>query len=109
MMVPGGTKTDPRAAWHAWRSRSAMRMDPLANYEFGLKVGQRLAIERTTGIVPLLEDLRDYLGELAVGMGNTRADLTGVDGSGHGGAQTAHAVPDLTVGSPGVVQVDAHG
>jgi hypothetical protein len=72
---------DPMAIWYAWRSRSALRFDPQANYEFGLKIGQRLAIE-----------------QFARDMGSG-ADLTGVDGSGHGGVQTAHAVPDLTVES----------
>jgi len=84
-------RTDPQTAWRAWRSRSALRFDPLANYEFGLKVGQRMAYERATELVPLLEGVLEGMG--------SRADLTGVDGSGHGGMQTAHAVPDLTVGS----------
>jgi len=77
------TATDPRSAWYAWRSRSSQRDDPLANYEFGVKVGQRVAIERTAswaGLVPLLQDVLDYLIETAIeraaGMGDG-ADLTG--------------------------------
>lgn len=72
-MAPTGRSeavpTDPRAAWYAWRSRATMRDDPLSNYEFGLKVGQRMAIERTAswaGLVPLLQDVLDYLIDTAV-------------------------------------------
>ena len=98
------TSTDPRSVWYAWRHGSSVRDDPLANYEFGLKIGQRIAIERTAawaGLVPLLQDVLDYLIETAIernassDMGD--GDLTGVDGSGHGGTDSTHAVPDLTV------------
>jgi len=66
--------TDPSAAWFAWRGALAKRGDPagddpLANYEFGLKVGQRIALERTAtwaGLVPLLQDVLTYLTELAI-------------------------------------------
>lgn len=97
--------TDARAAWWAWRKGSSWSEDPLANYEFGLKIGQRLAIERTAswaGLVPLLQDVLDYLIQTAVerDMG-AGVDLTGVDGSGEVGA-SASAVPDPTVEHPGV-------
>jgi len=72
-----------------------------------VKIGQRLAIERTaswSGLVPLLQDVLDYLVETAIeraaDMGG--ADLTGVDGNGQGG-RTANAAPDPTVGSPAQV------
>jgi len=70
-MGPGGAvpATDPRSVWYAWRHGSSSRDDPLANYEFGLRIGQRLAIERTAswaGLVPLLQDVLDYLIETAV-------------------------------------------
>jgi hypothetical protein len=67
---PGvAVSTDPRSAWYAWRSRSSQRDDPLANYEFGVRIGQRVAIERTAswaGLVPLLQDVLDYLIETAI-------------------------------------------
>jgi hypothetical protein len=67
-------ETDPRAAWYAWRTAATKRGDPLsddplANYEFGVKIGQRLALERTaswSGLVPLLQDVLDYLVETAI-------------------------------------------
>jgi len=113
------TSTDPRSAWYAWRSRSSQRDDPLANYEYGVRIGQRVAIERTAswaGLVPLLQDVLDYLVETAIertadmGVG---ADLTGdasSKGEGERFAPEVEAVAsrapqpleteDLTVGSP---------
>jgi hypothetical protein len=98
------TSTDPRGAWYAWRSRSSQRDDPLANYEYGVRIGQRVAIERTAswaGLVPLLQDVLDYLIETAIerDMGGG-ADLTGVDGSDQAVCpEPADVVPDPTVGS----------
>jgi hypothetical protein len=82
-----------------------MAYDPLANYEYGVKVGQRLAIERTAawaGLVPLLQDVLDYLIETAIQRDiDAGVNLTGVDGSSQA-TSLAGAVPDPTVGRPGV-------
>jgi hypothetical protein len=99
--------TDPRAAWYAWRNagRNPLAYDPLANYEYGVKVGQRLAIERTAswaGLVPLLQDVLDYLIETAIQRDiDAGVNLTGVDGSSQA-TSLAGAVPDPTVERPGV-------
>jgi len=102
--------TDPAGEWFRfWRSYLDKDEDPRFRHtwERGVKVGQRVAIERTAswaGLVPLLQDVLDYLIETAIeraadmGVG---ADLTGVDGTSEaGGASPASAGPDLTVGSP---------
>ena len=62
--------TDAMSAWFAWRAKYPERADdPIASYEFGVKIGQALAIERTAswaGLVPLLQDVLDYLIALAI-------------------------------------------
>lgn len=72
---PGdGVSTNPRDVWYAWRTAMAKRGDPagdepLACYEFGVHIGQKMALERTAkwaGLVPLLQDVQQYLIELAV-------------------------------------------
>ncbi len=73
-------ETDPRSAWYAWRTAATKRGDPmsddpLANYEFGVKIGQRMALERTAswaGLVPLLQDVLDYLVQTAIDQESTK-------------------------------------
>lgn len=94
--------TDPRGAWFAWRTRH-LEAEPLEAYEWGVKIGQRVAIERTAqwaGLVPLLQDVLDYLIESAIERDMAGASLTGVDGNGEADALPASAGPDPTVGRP---------
>lgn len=106
--------SNSRSAWYAWRTAMAKRGDPrsddpLANYEFGVRIGQRMAIDRTAqwaGLVPVLQDVLDYLLELAIERDmDAGVDLTGTDGSSESVVPvTGGAVPDLTVEDTSVQQ-----
>jgi hypothetical protein len=70
--------TDPASEWFKWwKGYLASDEDPRFRHTWdrAVKVGQRVAIERTAswaGLVPLLQDVLDYLIETAIEREATR-------------------------------------